>query len=265
MASAESTTPEEPSIDRRSAHVGIVCTQQSEIDPLLSYVDRQRKYVDNGVTFRGGFIDETTRLALVEAGAGFAQHRQATQTLIAEHNPAWVIAVGFSSPLSDELQHGDLSVANEICDTHGNNMALKCGLTESKRVLVRKHVVADSHPLTVAERKSLAEETTAAVVDTTSLAVAQACRNESEPEKSTRFLSIRGIVATADRDLPEKAVQHLFQPETDAGGNLLSKLTGRLRKDPELTEWNQLADETAKNLNRYLLSIVRQLAQKLGV
>ena len=258
---ADSTT-EESSIDRRSAHIGIVCTQQTEIEPLLSYVDRQRKYVDSGATFRGGFIDEVTLLAIVEAGSGFAQHRQATQTLIAEHHPAWVMSIGFSSSLTDELQHGDLSVASEICDTHGNTMPLKCGLAESKRVLVRKHVVADAHPSTAAERKNLADETSAAVVDTTSLAVAQACADESEAETSVRFLSIRGIVSTFDRDLPEKAVAHLFQPEAEQGGNLLSKLSGRFRKDPDSKEWTALAEETAKNLNRYALGIIRQLARK---
>ena len=262
MATAENND-EETSIDRRSAHISIVCTQQSEIEPLLSYVDRQRKYVDNGATFRGGFIDETTRVAIVEAGTGFAQHRQATLTLIAEHNPAWIISIGFSSPLTEELKQGDLSVASEICDTHGNNLELKCGLKESKRVLVRKHAVADAHPVTTAERKTLAEQTSAAAVDTTSLAVAQACQNETDAERKVRFLSIRGIVSTFDRDLPAKAVSHLFQPDSDQDGNLLSKLTGRFRKDPELTEWDDLANETAKNLNRYLLGIIRQLAPKI--
>lgn len=256
---------EESTIDRRSAHIGIVCSQPSEIDPLLSYVDRQRKYVDEGLTFRGGFIDETIRVAIVEAGAGFARHRQATQTLIAEHNPAWILAVGFSSPLTQELNQGDLSIAEEICDTHGNSRPLKCGLTESKRVLVRKHVVADRHPGTMTERQQLADVTSAAVVDTTSLAVAQVCENGGEGDSAIPFLSIRGIIATMGRDLPDKAVRHLFEPEVEPQGNLLLKVKTRFRKDPELKEWNALAEETSKNLNRYLLSIIRQLAKRLGV
>ena len=254
---------EEQTIDRRSAHIAVVCTQKSEIAPLLAKVDRQRKYVDNDATFRGGFIDETIRVAIVEAGPGFARHRQAALTVIAEHNPAWVMSVGFSSPLTSELKQGDLCLASEICDTHGNSLPVNCRITESKRILVRKHVVADTHPRLQSERSELAASTGAGAVDTTSLAAAQACTNSGEAQKGPRFLSVRGIIGGADLDLPDNAVTHLFEPDASRPTGFLGKITGRFRKDPELAAWDKRAEETAGNLNRFLLATIRQLGDKI--
>ena len=254
---------EEPVIDRRSAHVGIVCTQKSEIAPLLKKLDRQKRYVDKGATFRGGFIDETIRVACVEAGSGFANHRQATLTLIAEHNPAWILSVGFSSPLISELNQGDVCLANEICDTHGNCLPVRCSMKESKRIFVRKHVVADAHPALTAERSALHEASQASAVDTSSMAVAQACVNDETTQVTPRFMSIRGIIGKMNKDLPPKAMTHLFEPDPEKRQNVLLKLTSRFKKDPELAEWDELATETATNLNRFVLGVVRQLAEKL--
>ena len=261
MTDQSDTEQDERPIDRRSAHVGIVCTHKLEIAPLLSRIDRLRKYKDHGAIYRGGFIDETIRVAVVEAGAGFARHRQAALTLIAEHSPAWVLSVGFSSPLSDELKQGDLCLASEICDTHGNFQPVKCVIPESKRVLVRKHVVTDSHPLTQNERSHLHSANDAIAVDTTSLAVAQACAVKNESARATRFLSLRGIVGNADQDLSDRIIEYLFQPDPDKKTSLLGKLKSRFRKDPDLQPWDEVARQTAKNLSRFTLGVVKQLAE----
>ena len=120
-----SRQPDEPTFDRRSADIGIVCTHNVGIKPLLKVLDRTRKYVDETSVFRGGFLDEVIRIAIVEAGSGFAAHRAVAETLIKEHNPAWVISLGFSSALTRDVKAGDICLANEICDTHGNTLPIK--------------------------------------------------------------------------------------------------------------------------------------------
>lgn len=254
---------EEPVVDKRSADIAIVCSTAAEIQPLLKKLDRVRKYTDDDATFRGGFLEESLRVAVVEAGSGFARHRKVTQTLIREHHPVWVLSVGFSSPLIDQLKPGDVCLANEICDTHGNSLAIKCPIPESGRILVRKHVVTDQHPAGAAERATLGGAYEAAAVDTTSLAVAQACQAESDQAQATKFLSIRGIIGSFTDELPNKVVSALFQPDSESAPGALGALWRKLRPDPELTSWKEAADKTARNLNKFTLGVIEQLAEKI--
>ena len=254
---------DESSIDRRSADIGIICTHSDEIGPLLKQLDRQRKYVDQGATFRGGFLDETIRVAVAEAGAGFAQHRAVAQTLVEEHHPEWVLSVGFGSALIDDLNAGDVSLANEICDTHGNSLTVKCPIPETKRVLVRKHVVADTHPRSSADKHALAESTAAAVVDTTSLAVAQVCVDVPEDAPRTRFLSIRVVIDSVNETVPDNAAGMLFEPSIQQKTTVINKLRKRFKQDSELLPWETRATEAAVNMNRFLVSVIRRLDEKL--
>jgi adenosylhomocysteine nucleosidase len=262
--SSDPSQAEAPSFDRRSADIGIVCTQYAEIKPLLAKLDRGRKYTDNGSVFRGGFLDETIRIAIVEAGCGFAKHRAVTQTLIQEHHPAWVLSVGFSSSLTADIKSGDVCLANEICDAYGNSLVVKCSIPESKRVFVRKHVVADQHPRLHSDRSSLTESTSGCVVDTTSLAVAQGCQGEDADKPAARFMSVRSVVGDCGEELSEKIAGYVFAPAAPKKLSVLSKLSQRFKPDPELVAWEQKVDESAINLNRFLLGVIRQLGEKLG-
>ncbi len=259
-----SKQPDEPTFDRRSADIGIVCTHNAEIKPLLKVLDRTRKYVDETSVFRGGFLDEVIRIAIVEAGSGFAAHRTVTETLIKEHNPAWVISLGFSSALTSDVKAGDICLANEICDTHGNTLPIKCTIPETKRIFVRKHVVADQHPRTVAEKQKLAESSLAVACDTTSLAVAQACNHMSTDKRTIRFLSIRSILDSFEEEVSAKGIDTMFEPPAGKKPNPVKGLLSRFRKDPELDPWTVRANEQAIGLNKFTLGIIRQLGEKLG-
>jgi len=255
-APTDPSSATEQATDRRTADVGIVCVHNGEIKPFLKRLDRRRKYVDQNIVFRGGFLNETIRVAVAEAGTGFARHRQAAQTLISEHHPAWMISVGFSSSLTTELNAGDLSLADEISDTHGNSRTLKCPIPDSKRVLVRKHVVADQHPSSAAAKQQLATETEAAVADTTSLATAQVCA-----ECDTRFLSIRAFIDGPTEEIPGDAFSIIFHRNSKAVGGLLGSLVRNLKRAPELNQWRLRTDEASSHLDRFLTSVVTQLAE----
>jgi nucleoside phosphorylase len=244
--------------DRSTADIGIICSHRSELAAFLKRVDRQRKYMDRGMIFRGGFLDETIRVAVVEAGSGFASHRQAAVTLINEHHPAWVFSVGFSSALTDDLRAGDLSLANEICDTHGNTLPVKCPIPESGRIRIRKHVVADQHPRLPEDKRQLASSHQAAAVDTTSLAVAQVCH-----ETDTRFLSVRAIIDTLAEEIPDQSWEAIFAPKARKPVEAVTDLFGRFRQSAEVKHWHRQTQQASANLDRFLISVTRQLGEKL--
>lgn len=256
--------PEEPTIDRRSADIGIVCTHNAEVKAFVKQLDRVKKYVEGSSVFRGGFINEIVRIAIVEAGPGFALHRRVTETLIEEHNPPWILSVGFSSALTAELQSGDVCLADEICDTHGNSLPVKCRIPESKRIFVRKHVVADKHPGTLDSKSKLNSSTHAVACDTTSLAVAQACNERSTDERPIRFLSIRGIIDAYSEPVTDEGLAFCFEPAVSERPKLVSGLMNKLKPNPSLKPWQDRATDVSLNLNRFLLSTVKQIADKLG-
>lgn len=249
---------EEAPIDRRSAHVGIVCTHAGEVRPLLKRLDRVRRYSDHGCVFRGGFLNETSRVAVVEASGGFARHRQATEILLREHRPTWIFSLGFSSGLADSLQAGDLSLANEICDTHGNSIPVKCRIPGSARIHIGKHVVTDHRVLIPDEKAALAADTGAIAADLGSMAVAQVCH-----ETGTRFLSIRAIVDALPEQMPEQAAAMAFEPSSRAFGTAVATLLEGIKRARMMHSWRARTLSAADHLDRFTTGIILQLAEKL--
>ena len=227
-----------------------------ELKTLIGRLDRRRRYGDGGLRFTGGFFDESIRVAVVEAGTGFAAHRRATTTLIAEHKPSWVIAAGFSSSLTEDVRAGDLSLATAISDTHGQKMDIDCPVPESKHGTLKTHLVTDSHPQTAAEKRQLAEAHGAGAVDTTSLAVAQICA-----ESDTRFMSIRAILDDVQEEVPSPIITTLFEPAGTTRSNPVSSWVSGFRQSPEMKTWTARATTASGRLDRFLTGVIRQLGK----
>lgn len=242
--------------DRASADVGIVCTHKGELKAFLKRVDRQRSYTDKKITVRGGFLGETTRVAIAEAGEGFAAHRAATELLIDEHRPAWILSVGFSSSLTDDVRPGDIVLSNEISDTHVSSLPIKCTLTPRKRIHVGKLIVADHHPVSPSEKETLQSRFPGLAVDTSSLAVAQVCQ-----ERIVRFMAIRVIVDSVTEEIPEQAASMIFHPTSRALGSAIGVMFRGLRKMSEMNAWRERANTASTNLAQFMTGIVEQIAE----
>ncbi len=196
-------------------------------------------------------------MASVEARTGFARHRLATETLIKEHNPAWVISVGYSSSLSPNLKSGDLVLATEICDTHGNTLPIKCPIPASRRVHQGRFVVADDHPMTAEAKQKLAESSGAICTDTVSLAAAQICL-----DRGTRFLAIRAILDEANESIPQQAAGLLFDANSRAIGTALATLTRGLKQAGVLFDWRKRATAAADHLDRYVAGVILRIGER---
>lgn len=244
--------------DRRSADIGIVCTHSGELKPLLKRLDRVRKYTDRGCVFRGGFLNEVIRVAVVSAGPGFARHRMATETLLAEHNPAWVLSAGYSSALTDGIRSGDICLATEIQDEHGNSLAVRCTIPPSGRIHAGRHLVADRHPQSGVIKRQLAGTSGALACDTTSLAVAQVCSS-----REVRFLSIRAVIDEADEDVQNDVASLVFDGGSRAAGKALGAVFQGLHRLTELKNWRQRAATASDHLDRFTTGIIEQVAERL--
>jgi nucleoside phosphorylase len=253
-----SDTVRDPSSDRRTTDFGVICCQRSEVRPLLVHVDRQRKYTDERMTFRGGFINETIRVALVEAGNGYAKHRRAAEILIREHRPRWVFSVGYCSALDESIEAGDIVLANQLADTHGNSLDIPCRIQSSRRVHVGPCVVADAHPFHAQDKAALAASSQAIAVDTVSLAAAQVCQSHD-----VRFLSIRSVVDTVHEEMPELARDLLYRPTGKAWGGAVGGIVKNFRRAAVLNEWRKRSVEAAEHLAKFTGSLIVRIAERL--
>ncbi len=245
--------------DRSTAHIGLVCTHALELKSLHGQLDRHRRYSDGGMRFTGGFLGPSIRVAIVEAGTGFASHRKATELLVKEHTPAWILSTGFSSSLADDVRAGDLCLASEIRDTHGQQLELSCPIPESKHATLRRHLCSDHHPVVSDEKRQLAGEYSVSAADTASLAVAQVCE-----AAGTRCLSIRAIIDGPDEDLPRPIVEALFEPtSSELARNPVSRWLRGLRQPQEVKGWMSRAETVAGRLEHFLSGVIRQLGEQL--
>lgn len=264
----ESKSTDEPmtaerSTDARSADFAVICSQKAEVQPLLKHIDRQRKYTDDGLVFRGGFIDHSLRIVVVEAGFDFADHRRATQIVINEHHPKWVVSTGFSIALTAGVKTGDVCLANEISDVHGHDLALSLPLEGGKRVHCGKHVVMDQPVFSLSGQQSLADSSSAVAADLASLAVAQVSNEKSDDQAAAIFLSIRSGLSRHDAAVSEQLLKIAFCSPKEVLKPPMMQWLAKLKPDPVRRDSLKRLEEIAVNTNRYLLQVIRKLGEKL--
>ncbi len=242
--------------DTAHADIGIVCALHLELGAFLERCDRVKKYTGGKFTFRGGKYDNV-RVAIVEAGAGFARTRDATHALIDAHTPPWVLSVGFSGALQREMKVGDIVMANAIVDTHGHELDIDLRMAEdpSRGLYVGRIVTADGIVRTVADKESLAERTGGLAVDLESLAVAQICR-----DRKVKFMAVRVISDDMSADLPPEVLSVFGSTGSIRAGAVAGALWKRFSSAKDMWRLHQQAADAAQKLATFLDGVVGQLA-----
>lgn len=249
------TDPDAQADDKAHADIGFVAALNIEVAPFLQRCLGPRKYVGGNFTFRGGRYHEA-RVVLVESGPGFARARRATLALIDAHTPRFVVSCGFSGALQPGIDVGDIIMANEIVDTHGQQLPLTMDIPDQlpKRVHSGKLVVSDELVSSVEEKLALGKAHDALAVDMESLAVGQVCR-----DAGVGFMAIRVISDDVSRDLPPE-IQSVLAPTT---GRRFGAALGALWKRPscykELWKLREQAHYASGQLAKFLDGVVEQL------
>jgi adenosylhomocysteine nucleosidase len=245
-----------PTQDTAHADIGIVCALHLELGAFLERCDRVKKYTGGKFTFRGGKYD-SVRIAIVEAGAGFARTRDATQALIDAHTPPWILSVGFSGALRREMKVGDIVMANAIVDTHGHELDidLRAAGDPQHGLHVGKIVTADHIVRTVAEKEALAAQTGGLAVDLESLAVAQICR-----DRKFKFMAVRVISDDMSADLPPEVLSVFGSTGSIRAGAVAGALWKRFSSAKDMWRLHQQAAQAAEKLATFLDGVVKQLA-----
>lgn len=264
--SSRRSEPDESVVNRAKADVGIVAALKRELDPLLDKCDRVKRYTGGEFTFRGGFLRDL-RIATVECGVGAARAQRATHALIDAHAPRWLLSIGYSGGLTDQLQIGDIVVANRIvpadaaapADDAGLKIDLKMPSDESKGLYVGRIATAGHIVRTVAEKREIAERTGAIAVDLESLAVAEVCR-----ERKVRFMAVRGISDDCSADLPAEVLTVLGGTGSIRAGAIVGALWNRPSSYKDLWRLRENATVAAERLSLFLVSMLKQIVEPQG-
>ena len=169
----------------------------------------------NGFLVRQGTL-QGRRVALVLSGPGREAAAQATEALLAGHQPQWVISAGLAGGLSPELRRQDILMADQLVDAAGNQRSIDlkvdpAALAATPGVHVGRLLTADRIVRLPEEKLALGQQHGALAVDMETFAVAEVCRR-----RQVRFLAVRVIHDTVDDCLPPDVENLLAQKTTAA-------------------------------------------------
>lgn len=241
--------------DSARADIGIVSALPIEMGQFLDRCERIKHYKGNDLVFRGGRYDGI-RIVVAESGVGFARARKASRALIDAHQPKWILSSGFSGALVPDMKIGQIVMANEIVDQHGQQTAINLSLEsdEENGLYVGRILTADELVRTVEEKRQLHEKFAAIAVDMESLAVAQVAA-----ESKIGFMAVRVISDDMSADLPSEVLSIIGDTGAVRLGAALTSIVKRPGSFKDMLNLRSNAQAAAKNLATFLDGVVHQL------
>ncbi|MBL6705764.1 MAG: 5'-methylthioadenosine nucleosidase [Planctomycetaceae bacterium] len=241
--------------DNTRADIGIVSALPIELGQFMDRCERVKHYKGGDLTFRGGRYDGI-RIVVAESGMGYARARKATQAMIDAHAPKWILSSGFAGALLPTMKLGEIVMANEIVDQHGQQISINLTLAsdEANGLYVGRILTADEMVRTVEEKKQLHEKHEAIAVDMESLAVAQVAA-----ETKTGFMAVRVISDDMSADLPSEILSVIGDTGAVRVGAALTSLFKRPESLKDMLHLRTNALAAAKSLATFLDGVVHQL------
>ncbi len=242
-------------VDLAKADIGIVAALPMEAAEFLRRCERVRTYSGGDFTFRGGTYDGI-RIVVVEAGAGQARARRATQALMEAHHPAWVLSCGFAGGLKTDLKRGDIVVGTSLVAVDQPEIQLEFEMPADpqKGLHVGRMLTVDAIVRTAAEKQALGKQFDALTVDMESYAVAALCKDLHQ-----RFFAVRVLSDDASTDLPEEVLSLLGSTGATRFGAVVGALWKRPSSAQDMLQLREGANHAAKKLADFLDGIVKQL------
>lgn len=241
--------------DSAQADIGIVSALPIELGPFLDRCERVKHYKGENLTFRGGRYDGI-RVVVAESGMGYARARKASLALIDAHRPKWILSSGFSGALLPSMKIGQIVMASEIVDQHGQKTSIRLGLEsdEAGGLYVGRILTADEMVRTVEQKQQLHEKHDALAVDMESLAVAQVAA-----EASIGFMAVRVISDDMSADLPPEVLSIIGDTGAVRVGAALTSIFKRPESVKDMLHLRTNAQNAAKSLATFLDGVIHQL------
>ncbi len=228
--------------------IGITFAVRSESSELISRL-RERQRSDNLVS---GKIDNR-EVAIVHTGVGAKYCNERLEILLHKTRPKLVISSGFAGAVSDELEVGDLILAENFSDPELIATAVRVlASRQPRRVkLFTSTSIIDS----ISERNEIARAADAAAVDMETGAIVAACKAHGVP-----LLSLRAISDTArDRFPAPPSVLFDLQSQRTNWPGLISYLMGNPIAIWRLSQFSRQIKRVRTTLTDAIVDLARAL------
>jgi adenosylhomocysteine nucleosidase len=200
------------------------------------------------------------RVVAVDSGAGAEAASQATERVIARHQPAWIVSAGFAAALRDGVRRGHILMADTVVDAQGEELhvGLKmdpAAVAATRGLHVGRLFSVDHLVRSVEEKRRLAEQHQAIACDMETAAVAHMCR-----QHKTRFLAVRVISEALDDELPPELESLTHQ--TTSAAKLGAAAGAIFRRPSSVKDLWRLKEEAIKasdRLAKFLEGVFDQL------
>jgi adenosylhomocysteine nucleosidase len=228
--------------------IGITFAVRSESSELISRL-RERQRRDNLVS---GKIDER-EVTIVHTGVGAKYCNERLEILLHKTRPKLVISSGFAGAVSDELEVGDLILAENFSDPELIATAVR--VLASRQPRREKLFTSTSIIDSIAERNEIARAADAAAVDMETGAIVAACKAHGVP-----LLSLRAISDTArDRFPAPPSVLFDLQSQRTNWPGLISYLMGNPIAIWRLSQFSRQIKRVRTTLTDAIVELVRAL------
>ena len=228
--------------------IGITFALMSESADFL----RQLPEVENMYDLRLGKISDR-EVAVIHTGVGSANCNERLELLIHKARPEFVITCGFAGALSEELQIGDLILAENFSDP--TLLGLAAEILRDRHVRTERLFTSTTVVDSISERNEIARSSGAAAIDMETGTIVGICNAHGMP-----LLSLRAITDTPNDPFP--APPHvLFDVErqrTDFGG-LFAHLLRHPTAIPKLMRFAKRIAKVRAKLTDALVALVQKL------
>ena len=228
--------------------IGITFALRSESSELISRL-RERRHSDNLVS---GKIDNR-EVAIVHTGVGAKYCNERLEILLHKTRPKLVISSGFAGAVSEQLQVGDLILAENFSDPGLIATAARVLANRQPRreKLFTSTLIIDS----IAERNEIARAAGAAAVDMETGAIVATCKAHGVP-----LLSLRAISDTARDPFPAPpSVLFDIQRQRTNWLGLISYLLGNPIAIWRLSQFSRQIKRVRATLTDAIVEVVRVL------
>jgi adenosylhomocysteine nucleosidase len=240
-------------------HVGCVFALSIEAGGLVDRLAGVIRTEGAGFVAREGGL-EGRRIVIIESGAGRAAAARAAEALIYGHRPRWIVSAGFAGGLDERLKQGDMLMATAIVDETNRELAIdfRSPAEAPPHVHFGRLLTVDRVIRTPAEKRELGERHAALAVDMESMGVAEVCSREK-----VRFLSVRVIIDSVDRELPRDI--DLMVRKKSTAGRLGAAAGAIFRRPASVKDMWQLKEDAlvaSQRLAKFLVGVVGQLPRQ---
>jgi adenosylhomocysteine nucleosidase len=239
--------------------VAVIFSRAAEMGAMIDLLSGPVRIHGHGFKVHRGDL-AGRRVVVVESGPGIAAAARATQAVIDGHSPQWLIAAGFASALADDVQRGNIIMADSVADAGGRRLTIDLAMdpesaASMRGLLLGRLLTLDELPRDTSEKQELATKHEALAADTASFAVLDVCR-----EAKVRCLAVR-IVSDAVADQLPADIERLMEEKSIA--RKLGAATGTIwRRPSSVKDWWQIREDALKSADRlakFLASMIAQL------